>query len=35
MLHCLELLGSLSEGETEEEAWANVKDAILTIVDMM
>jgi len=32
---CLELPGALSEGETEEETLANIKDAILTIIDMM
>ncbi len=31
----LELPGALSQGETEEEALANIKDAILTIIDMM
>jgi len=32
---CLELPGALSQGETEAEALANVKDAILTVIDMM
>ena len=32
---CLELPGALSQGETEDETLANVKDAILTIIDMM
>ena len=32
---CLELPGALSQGETKEEASTNVKEAILTILDMM
>lgn len=32
---CLELPGALSEGETEKEILAKIKDAILTIIDMM
>ena len=32
---CLELPGALSQGETEAEALANVKDAILTVIDRM
>lgn len=32
---CLELPGALSEGETEEETLASIKDVILTIIDMM
>ena len=32
---CLELPGALSEGDIEEETLANIKDAILTIIDMM
>lgn len=32
---CLELPGALSQGETEDETLANIKDAILTIIDMM
>lgn len=32
---CLELPGALSQGETEEEAEANIRDAILTVLDMM
>ncbi len=35
MVRCLELSGALSQGETEDEAVANIKDAILTILDMM
>lgn len=32
---CLELPGALSQGETEEEAEANIRDAFLTVLDMM
>jgi len=32
---CLELPGALSQGETEDETLANIKDAIQTIIDMM
>lgn len=32
---CLGLPGAMSQGETEEEDVANVKDVILTILDMM
>jgi predicted RNase H-like HicB family nuclease len=32
---CLELPGALSQGETEDETLANIKNAILTISDMM
>ena len=32
---CLELPGALTQGETEDETLANMKDAILTIIDMM
>jgi predicted RNase H-like HicB family nuclease len=32
---CLELPGALSEGENEDETLANIKDAILTTIDMM
>ena len=32
---CLELPGALSRGETKEEALTNVKEAVLTILDMM
>jgi len=35
VVRCLELPGAMSEGETQEEALANIKDAILTILDMM
>ena len=35
VVRCLELPGALSQGETEEEALANVKEAVLTILDMM
>jgi len=35
VVRCLELPGALSQGETEEEALTNIKDAILTILDMM
>ncbi len=35
VVRCLELPGAMSQGETEEEAVANIKDAILTILDMM
>jgi predicted RNase H-like HicB family nuclease len=35
IVRCLELPGAISEGETEEEAIANIKDAIPTILDMM
>jgi predicted RNase H-like HicB family nuclease len=35
VVRCLELPGAMSQGETEEEALANVRDAILTILDMM
>lgn len=35
VVRCLELPGALSQGETEDEALANIKDAILTIIDMM
>lgn len=32
---CLELPGALTQGETEEEAIASIREAILTILDMM
>jgi len=32
---CLELPGALSQGESEEQTLANIKDAILTILGMM
>lgn len=32
---CLELPGALSQGETEDETLANIRDAIVTIIDMM
>jgi len=32
---CLELPGAMSQGETLEEAEANIRDAILTVLDMM
>jgi predicted RNase H-like HicB family nuclease len=32
---CLELPGALSQGETKEEALTHIKEAILTILDMM
>ena len=35
LARCLELPGALSQGETEPEGLANIKDAILTIIDMM
>ena len=35
VVRCLELPGAISEGETEEEAIANIKEAILTVLDMM
>jgi len=35
VVRCLELAGALSQGETEDEALANIEDAILTILDMM
>ena len=35
VVRCLELPGALSQGETEEEALANIKNAILTVLDMM
>ncbi len=35
VVRCLELPGAMSEGETEEEAIANIKEAILTLLDMM
>jgi len=35
VVRCLELPGAMSQGETEEEALANIGDAILTILDMM
>jgi predicted RNase H-like HicB family nuclease len=35
VVRCLELPGAMSQGETEEEALANIRDAILTILDMM
>ena len=35
VVRCLELPGAMSQGETEEEALANMRDAILTILDMM
>jgi len=31
----LELPGALSQGENEEDALANIKGAILTVLDMM
>ncbi len=35
VVRCLELPGAMSEGETEVDALANIRDAILTILDMM
>ncbi len=35
VIRCLELPGAMSQGETEAEALANIKDAILTVLDMM
>lgn len=35
VVRCLELPGAMSEGETEADALANIRDAILTILDMM
>ncbi|MFQ5763046.1 MAG: type II toxin-antitoxin system HicB family antitoxin [Candidatus Bathyarchaeia archaeon] len=35
VVRCIELPGAMSQGETEEEAMANIKDAILTILDLM
>lgn len=35
VVRCLGLPGAMSQGETEQEAAANVKDAILTILDMI
>ncbi len=35
VVRCLELPGAMSQGETEAEAVARIKDAILTILDMM
>jgi len=35
VVRCLELPRAMSQGETEEEALANIRDAILTILDMM
>jgi antitoxin HicB len=32
---CLELAGALTQGETEDETLANIKDAILPVIDMM
>jgi len=32
---CLELPGALSQGETKEEALTHIKEAVLTILDMM
>lgn len=32
---CLELPGALSQGETEAKTLANIKNTILTIIDMM
>lgn len=31
---CLELPGALTQGETEDETLASIKDAILTIIDL-
>jgi len=35
VVRCLELPGAMSQGETREEAEANIRDAILTVLDMM
>ena len=35
VVRCLELPGALSQGETKEEALTHIKEAILTILDMM
>lgn len=35
LARCLELPGALSQRETKEEALTNVKEAVLTILDMM
>jgi predicted RNase H-like HicB family nuclease len=35
VVRCVELPGALSQGETKDEALANIKEAILTILDMM
>jgi predicted RNase H-like HicB family nuclease len=35
VVRCLELPGALSQGETENEALANIRDAILTVLEMM
>ena len=35
VVRCLELPGALSQGENEEDALANIKGAILTVLDMM
>jgi predicted RNase H-like HicB family nuclease len=32
---CLELPGALSQGDTKDETLANIRDAIVTIIDMM
>jgi predicted RNase H-like HicB family nuclease len=32
---CLELPGSLSQGDTKDETLANIRDAIMTVIDMM
>jgi predicted RNase H-like HicB family nuclease len=32
---CLELPGALSQGDTKGETLANIRDAIVTIIDMM
>ena len=35
VVRCLELSGAPCQGETKEKALANIKEAILTILDMM
>jgi predicted RNase H-like HicB family nuclease len=35
VVRCLELPGALSQGETKEEALTHIKEAVLTILDMM
>jgi predicted RNase H-like HicB family nuclease len=32
---CLELPGALSQGDTKDETLANIRGAIVTIIDMM
>ncbi len=35
MVRCLELPRAMSQGDIKNEALANIKDAILTVLDMM